>query len=145
MNARDVLEVADGLSMGTKEAEWRAAVSRAYFAAFHAARQLMEDLGFQVPRGEQAHAYLWKRLSNSGHVDVQNSGRDLSDLRSLRNWADYDLLRSLDQTMAIGQVLRADKILGLLETVATSAAANLITETMRAYQRDVLREITWHS
>lgn len=70
MNARDVLEVADGLSMGTKEAEWRAAVSRAYFAAFHAARQLMEDLGFQVPRGEQAHAYLWKRLSNSGHVDV---------------------------------------------------------------------------
>jgi hypothetical protein len=36
-----------------------AAVSRGYYAAFHVARQFMEDLGFLIPRGDQAHAYLW--------------------------------------------------------------------------------------
>jgi uncharacterized protein (UPF0332 family) len=55
---KDFLILAELWITGTSEAEWRSAVSRAYYAAFHVARQLLRTLGFLVPRGDQAHAYL---------------------------------------------------------------------------------------
>jgi uncharacterized protein (UPF0332 family) len=91
MDVRDFLEVAWSLLEGNGEAEWRSAVSRAYYAAFHVARQLMIQCGFAVPRADQAHAYLWLRLSNAGHPDVQQAGAQLSFLRQERNRADYDI------------------------------------------------------
>jgi len=62
MTPREFLDVADEWCVGTREAEWRSAVSRAYYAAFHAAIELMDRCGFVVPKGEQAHGYLWLRL-----------------------------------------------------------------------------------
>jgi hypothetical protein len=44
MNWRDFLQLARRLSRGTAEADWRTAVSRAYYAAFHIARRLFADL-----------------------------------------------------------------------------------------------------
>ncbi len=35
MDETGFLNVADALSMGDTEAEWRSAISRAYYAAFH--------------------------------------------------------------------------------------------------------------
>ena len=49
------------------------AVSRAYYAAIHVARLLLGQCGFGVPRGDQAHAYLWLRLSNGQHPDLANA------------------------------------------------------------------------
>ncbi|MBI3465767.1 MAG: hypothetical protein HY000_22350 [Planctomycetes bacterium] len=49
MDGRDFLPIAQGLLAGAAEAAWRSAVSRAYYAAFHAARQLLDNLGFRVP------------------------------------------------------------------------------------------------
>jgi hypothetical protein len=59
MSPREFLEVADEWATGTREAEWRPAVSRAYYAAFHGARAVLQQAGFVVPQGDQAHAYLW--------------------------------------------------------------------------------------
>lgn len=49
MNWRDFLLVASRLAAETTEADWRTAVSRAYYAAFHVARRLLADLKFTVP------------------------------------------------------------------------------------------------
>jgi uncharacterized protein (UPF0332 family) len=38
MKARDFLDVAEELAGGIHEGHWRSAVSRAYYAAFHAGR-----------------------------------------------------------------------------------------------------------
>src|SRR5579864_8909142 len=100
MDVRNFLEVAWSLLEEHREAEWRSAVSRAYYSAFHVSRQLLNECGFAVPRADQAHAYLWLRLSNAGHPDVQKAGAQLSFLRQERNKADYDIERSLDQTSA---------------------------------------------
>ncbi len=70
------LVLAEKLLLGVTEEEWRSAVSRAYYAAFHSARDFMLALGFQVPQGEQAHRYLWKRLANSGHPPLDEAGED---------------------------------------------------------------------
>jgi uncharacterized protein (UPF0332 family) len=145
MNPREILELADELSTGDKEAQWRAAISRAYFAAFRVARQLLLKLGFRVPLDEQAHRYLWKRLANCGHIDVIRAGNNLSWLRKQRNWADYDLERPLNQATAMDEVLNADQIVELLENVTSSAATGAITHAIKDYERDVLREVTWQS
>src|SRR5918912_522186 len=61
MTGREFLPLAARLAAGGTEPEWRSAVSRAYYAAFHVARELFTDLGFTVPRAEQAHRYLTLR------------------------------------------------------------------------------------
>jgi uncharacterized protein (UPF0332 family) len=144
MNGREFLEVAADLSSGEREGDWRSAISRAYYGCFHVARQLLQECGFQVPRGDQAHAYLWRRLSNSGHTDIVAAGRQLNQLRNDRNWADYDLQLPLNQVTGHDRVLLAEKIADLLEAVATMPTVRAtITDVMKTYERDVLHEATW--
>jgi hypothetical protein len=66
MTGHDFLPLAMRLAVGATEADWRTAIRRAYYAAFHVARQLLIDLRFAVPHADRAHAYLWLRLSNCG-------------------------------------------------------------------------------
>jgi uncharacterized protein (UPF0332 family) len=145
MNPRDWLDLADVLAAGIREAEWRGAVGRAYYAAFHVARQLLRQCQFDVPRGEQAHAYLWLRLTNSGHPDVEQAGRRLDQLRRDRNRADYDLGIPLDQRDALNRAQTAQDVIDLLDAIATTPSIRTqITDAMKVYERDVLGQVTWH-
>lgn len=144
MKGREFLAVADTLSKGATEAEWRSAISRAYYAAFHAARELLEVCGFTVPRADQAHVYLWLRLSNCGHPAVRQAGRDLTYYRSLRNWADYDVARPMKQQTAIDAVRKIKDIIQLLEDVPNMPGVQTqITTAMKNYEQNVLRVVTW--
>jgi uncharacterized protein (UPF0332 family) len=145
MDGKDFLEVAEALSTGYREAEWRSAVSRAYYAAFHVARRLLRQCGFLVPQGDQAHAFLWRRLSNCGHPDVVNAGQLLNSLRGRRNWADYDLETVFDQPLAFYDYHVAASIIDTLEAAEEESVRTRITEAMKTYERDVLREVTWIS
>src|SRR5436305_11388317 len=104
MNWREFLALGNRLATGTTEADWRTAVSRAYYAAFHVARQLLADLNFTVPRADRAHQYLVFRLSNCGASAVEPAGRDLETLRRLRNRADYDGAPAVTQPQAAAAV-----------------------------------------
>jgi uncharacterized protein (UPF0332 family) len=144
MDHREFLKVASDLSVGTREGDWRSAISRAYFACYHSAHKLLSRCGFRVPQGDAAHAYIRLRLSNSGHPDVSNTGHELSQLRRDRNWADYDLGRSVLQGDAFSAELLAEKIINLLEATAVEPSLRTrITEAMKVYERDVLRQVTW--
>jgi uncharacterized protein (UPF0332 family) len=144
MDETGFLELADELSMGSRQADWRSAISRAYYAAFHKARSILFRAGFRTPDGERAHAYLWMRLSNTGHPDVNDAGGRLSRLRALRNWADYDFSRPVDEASAILQVQIATNIMELLDDLAKEATILArVVEAIKVYERDVLREVTW--
>jgi hypothetical protein len=144
MNARDILDVASELCTGLKEAEWRAAASRAYFAAFHAARRVLRDAGFEVPHADQAHAYLWLRLANCSHPDIENAGESLRDLRKMPNWADYDLDQPFAHADAVNQAQDADDILQLLEALPTTPTVLAqISAAIQVYERDILKQVTW--
>jgi uncharacterized protein (UPF0332 family) len=143
---RDFMDVADVLITGAHEADGRSGVSRAYYSAFHAARLLLRACGFEVPRADQAHAYLWLRLANSGHPDVQKAGNELNELRRVRNWADYDAERDFPHDNAVGFVELGESLLTLFQTAtAEEEVRTRITDAMRVYERDVLREVTWHA
>src|SRR4051812_29454338 len=144
MDAHDLLEIAGEWAVGDREVEWRAAVSRAYFGAFHVARRLLRRLGFEVPAGDHAYAYLWRRLGNSGHPEVRHAGHTLNALRSDRNWADYDLGRPFAQATATNRVQTALEVVSILDSVPSPPpAVTAITEAIRTYERDVLGEVTW--
>jgi uncharacterized protein (UPF0332 family) len=107
----DFLTQARAWVQGAVEADWRSAVSRAYYAAFHVARDLLSDLGFAVPRGPQAHSYLWLRLSNCGHPATADAGGDLNDLQRWRNRADYDITLAFSQGTARTWVRTAEQVI----------------------------------
>jgi uncharacterized protein (UPF0332 family) len=144
MAPREFLDLADELLGGTREGDWRSAVSRAYYAAFHVARLLLDGCGFAVPHGEQAHRFLWLRLSNAGHPEVSQAGVDLEYLRRARNRADYDLHVPFPHPLAVAQVATALSIIQLLEELpALPAVLSKVIDAIRAYERDVLGEVSW--
>jgi uncharacterized protein (UPF0332 family) len=144
MNPQEFLDVADDLMVGVREGDWRSAVSRAYYAAFHVARMLLRQAGFLVPHADQAHGYLWLRLSNSGHPDVQQTGTDLKELRRIRNWADYDLDRPFAQDTALDLVQLSSATIQLLKSLpAAPTTLAQVIDTIKVYERDVLKQVTW--
>jgi uncharacterized protein (UPF0332 family) len=143
MNWRDFLPLAARLAAGASEADWRTAVSRAYYAAFHVARRLLTDLNFTVPRADRAHQYLVFRLSNSGEAAVEQAGRDLETLRRLRNRADYDEAPALTQPQATAAVQVAEDIIQVLDDARQEPARTRARDVMIVYERDVLHDVTW--
>jgi uncharacterized protein (UPF0332 family) len=131
------------LAAGATEADWRTAVSRAYYAAFHVARRLLADLSFTVPRADRAHQYLVYRLSNCGEAAGEQAGRDLETLRRLRNRADYDEVPALTQPQATAAVQLAEGIIGALDAARQEPARTHIRDAMIVYERDVLQDVTW--
>jgi len=144
MNWRDYLSLADRLAAATTEADWRSAVSRAYYAAFHVARQLLANLNFAIPRADRAHQYLVFRLSNCGESAIEQAGRDLETLRRLRNRADYDDVPAITQPQAAAGVRLAEGIVQVLDTGQVDPTRTRMRDVMIIYERDVLHDVTWH-
>ena len=143
MNWRDFLSLADRLAADTTEADWRTAVSRAYYAAFHVARRLLADLNFAVPRADRAHQFLVFRLSNCGESVVEQAGRDLDTLRRLRNRADYDAAPAVSQSQATAGVRLAEGIIQALDAARVEPTRTRIRDAMIVYEHDVLHDVTW--
>ena len=143
MNWRDFVSLAARLATGATEADWRTAVSRAYYAAFHVARRLFADLNFTVPRADRAHQYLVFRLSNSGESAVEQAGRDLETLRRLRNRADYDEAPVLTQPQAAAAVQPAEGTILALDAARQEPTRTRVRDAMIVYERDVLHDVTW--
>lgn len=94
MEASDFLNLAIRLSGGSSEAEWRSAVSRAYYGAFHLAREFVVNCRVMLPKTADAHDKLQWCLSHAGDESLDAIAGKLNSLRSSRNVADYDLQSS---------------------------------------------------
>jgi uncharacterized protein (UPF0332 family) len=140
MNAREFLILARSLAGGAAESAWRSSVSRAYYASFHVARELIGSLGFRVPYGESAHRYLVLRLSNCGASTVAAVGRQFDQLRWDRNRADYELHQVISARTSQTSVHAAEQIIRLLDAAALEPTRTQITDAMKIYERDVLQE-----
>lgn len=71
------------------EASSRTAISRAYYAAYHAASQFVRAEGLVPPEQHLAHRLVWQLIRNSGRprsTDIANLGVTLKDVRVV---ADY--------------------------------------------------------
>ena len=90
-NGTDFFYLAVSLSKGSTPAELRTATSRAYYGAFHKAKELIERCGIALPVGPECHVKLRYLLDQAGSPEVAAIGAQLWSLRNARNHADYDL------------------------------------------------------
>lgn len=145
MSPHEFLKLAQELQSAPTEVRWRTAVSRAYYASFHAARRLLRGWGFQIGTADQAHAGIARRLAASKHADLEKASHELSELRSKRNVADYDLDRAFLQDLAVKCVSAAGLVLNILDRDLSVEQKQQATQAMCDYERHVLRDVTWRS
>ena len=138
----DYLTLAERLALEQTEADWRTAISRAYYAAFHAGRLLLLDLGFRVPRASAAHAYVWMRLSNCGDQSIGKAGGELNNMQGDRNRADYDLQRNYVQPDA-QVIVQTARVIQAFATGLVDPVRSQITAAIRDYERNALGAVTW--
>ena len=144
MDPTEFLDLAGEWAVGSREGEWRSSVSRAYYAVFHVARNLLRQAGFQVPMGTTCHQYLYFRLNNYGDVTVRTAADLLNRLRRARNEADYDLDTRVAEQNAIEAVDWGMDVNAALTALANNPA--LLAQVMQAirdYERVTLGVVTW--
>ena len=138
MKPVEFLRLAEHLAAGNTEAEWRSAVSRAYYGAFHEAQLLLERCGVQLRSGMESHLKVAYCLQNSTDKAVARAGTKLAALRRVRNDADYQLITArFDALLAIAQVVDCKEI---AQTFRAADPA-IVRVGMREYARDILRLI----
>jgi uncharacterized protein (UPF0332 family) len=91
--ATDLLQLAGRLAAtaGDDESMCRAAVGRAYYAAFHLTLSFLVELGLDRAARSRNHALMPQCLQASDVAPVVQAGRLLATLQSIRVAADYRL------------------------------------------------------
>ena len=93
----------------------RNAVSRAYYAMFHAANAALAIKGLHPKTHNGTQALFNKHLVGPGAVDKQR-GRDLAKGQERRTNADYDVVRDISEQQADEQCARGAAFLTEMRT-----------------------------
>jgi uncharacterized protein (UPF0332 family) len=99
MRGEEFIALAGRLTAATKAgpAEYRSAISRAYYGAYHAAVEFLKASGTVPPRD---HGEVQRLLARSGGANALAASHFLSDLQSRRVRADYQLDYAAAETAA---------------------------------------------
>ena len=115
MKPQAFLETAWALLERDEEADHRSAASRAYYAVFHACKPLVKQLppatNKQGKPFYNEHLLIQHTLKKCVQIpgivynsvlieEIQVVGSDVSDIRTLRNSADYDINDPFSRTIA---------------------------------------------
>ena len=103
IDCADLIGLAQRLSAGNNECEWRSGASRAYYAAYHKALDVADECLPPNPYAAGQHERLTDRFAAEGR-----KGKALAyvliDLKKVRTHADYHLSTAFDQRDAIDLV-----------------------------------------
>ena len=141
MDGADFLHLAVRLSGGATEAEWRSAVSRAYYGAFHLARGVVESCGVMLPKTADAHDKVQWCLHHADNSELSVIAETLNSLRATRNLADYDLgTRQFAKREGVLVALgRAQRIVDGLAKVTSEPSFSDVRVAIRNYASNTLR------
>jgi uncharacterized protein (UPF0332 family) len=113
----------------------RAAISRAYYGAYHLTGDLLVEMGFS--RGRQ-HNYHHDLL-NSGQAEARLAGQLLENLRTSRNLADYELGNPRAEQLRYAQscVEDAEKVQSLLSDCRQEPLRTAVKSGIEAYRQRI--------
>lgn len=109
------LDLARELAEQNTEAHQRSAVSRAYYAMYCTARDMLEIVGdFNPPQCGSDHVYLWNTFAEEPYraIPVRDLGQRL---RQARTQADYDNYISNLPSFVESAILDAEELKDALE------------------------------
>ena len=120
MIGRDFIESARALAQSDRPCDLRSAVSRAYYASFHAALLICESQGIRFPKSI-VHTKMPQCFDNSNVPGAQKVGRKLASLRDDRNNADYDVADLLfeDSGEASDRIRVAETIIDEIDSLVS--------------------------
>ena len=139
MTGGDFLELAGRLLASARKpspALCRTAISRAYYGAFHLAREFLADIQLAATRD---HGDVWKCLGGCGQLDAQRTSALLRTLHENRVAADYRLEapQPNDVEFARSNVERAMDVMSLLAQCAQEPARSTIKVGINAYRQKI--------
>jgi uncharacterized protein (UPF0332 family) len=141
MDGSDLIALSGRLvaSKSASEASDRTAVSRAYYGSFHVASAFLSELGFVPLRNANVHAFVRKCLYESGHPDARIAARELGDLQSARNRADYQLndTEAESRGYAILNVERAHRVVSALNRCQEESSRDTIRHGIAEYVQKI--------
>lgn len=102
-----------------QEANFRAAVSRAYYAAFCKARNFLRDVDkdSQVTGTRDIHSYVLDQFMKSPDQTRGRIAINLERLRRYRNMADYDDTMTISQANVIKTLKQAEEVIADLDSL----------------------------
>ena len=130
---------AERLALGATEADWRSAVSRAYYAAFHFFREFFLSHGLDVGGGAQSHFNLYSGLLNCGFPRVAPIASRLDALRAHRVRADYDLRRPITHRASQYGVQQSRVLIADFQASLTALSPIQITAGARQHLQSIGR------
>lgn len=117
----DLVAFGEGLGTTASETDLRAAISRAYYGAYHHSliwESQLPELGHEIGPAGGIHQKLLNRLQNPGalcSVDKKLKSRSLSyrlkQLKIERTEADYNLVTKITDASATMSIANARKLL----------------------------------
>lgn len=105
-NWPDYYDLSQELRLNSGEAYQRSAVSRAYYAVFHGARnKLIVWYEWEPPDDKSDHEYLWEKFSGKADSTSRNVGQLGDRLRKARNKVDYaDHINDIDYVVEVAMI-----------------------------------------
>jgi uncharacterized protein (UPF0332 family) len=102
-----------------QEANFRAAVSRAYYAAFCKARNYLRDVDkdSQVTGTRDIHGYVLDQFMKSPDKIRGRIAINLERLRRYRNMADYDDTMTINQANVLKTLKQAEQVIADLDSL----------------------------
>jgi uncharacterized protein (UPF0332 family) len=103
MDPRDFNQVAIDIVVRrppTGPAAYRSAISRAYYATFNVATNVLNGIGHSPGKGDSQHKKVAIYLQQSGDVALETAGRYIDVMRGMRNQADYEMSNATVETLS---------------------------------------------
>jgi uncharacterized protein (UPF0332 family) len=123
---------------GAFPAEFRSAISRAYYAAFHFGLNQLHEMGFHILQNS-AHEEVYRHLNNCGDAELAKAASKLHDLRAKWNHADYELQRTDVEQKKNAKILvyQAAKLIESIENRCNGDSRNQIIETIKGWKKRI--------
>jgi uncharacterized protein (UPF0332 family) len=141
MNSNEFVSFAGKLAAQNSigAAGYRSAISRAYYGAFHSAREFLDRHFHWQWHADNDHLWVQRHFQNCVSRDVVKIGYFLVDLHESRKCADYDLadLEAEMQITAMNCVARASDVCSKLAALENPTTLSQIQVEMEDYRRRV--------
>jgi len=137
MDPRNFQKLADKLSGGTEESEYRTAISRAYYATYNVGVEFYNNAGIKISKASKGHNQVCTYSNNSGNDKLKKVASQLHDLYSKRLDADYRLKKNMaNSATALSYVRIADQLISTIDSLGRKDI-NAISRKVKEYKAAV--------